>query len=114
MAVFGTKYFVASALLMASSLGAQAPPKPSCDVAEGAKGNAARATLSVNLARETPPGPVASTSLKNAVKLVETADKSDDPIVRAYVVTVKVWATLPAAPSTKLVVVAATDSTAPT
>ncbi len=85
MAVFGNRYFVASALLMASSLGAQAPAKPSCDVAEGAKGNAARATLSVNLARETPPGPVASTSLKNAVKLVETADKSDDPIVRAYV-----------------------------
>ncbi|MEO7456835.1 MAG: hypothetical protein ABIY52_11280, partial [Gemmatimonadaceae bacterium] len=73
MALFGKKVLAAGALMLASStLGAQAAPaKPSCDVGEAAKGNAARATLSVNLARDATPA-VAATNLKNAVKLTET------------------------------------------
>ena len=86
MAVFGRTFYAAGALLLGcSALGAQAPVKPTCDVAESAKGNAARATLSVNVAREAASPAVAATNLKNAVKLVEKVDKGDDPIVNAYV-----------------------------
>jgi tetratricopeptide (TPR) repeat protein len=86
MAVFAKRLYAAGALLLgASALGAQAPAKATCDVAESAKGNAARATLSVNVAREASTPAVAATNLKNAVKLVEKVDKGDDPVVNAYV-----------------------------
>ena len=54
MALFARKYFAAAAMLAVSSVaGAQAAPaKPACDIGENATGNAARATLSLNLARE--------------------------------------------------------------
>ena len=54
MALFAKKYLARRRTLLASSVaGAQAAPaKPTCDVGESATGNAARATLSVNLARE--------------------------------------------------------------
>ena len=86
MALFGKKCLAVGALLLASfALGAQAPAKPTCDVGESAKGNAARATLSVNLAREAATPVVASTNLRNAVKLVDHVEKGDDPVVNAYV-----------------------------
>ncbi len=88
MALFGKKVLAAGALMLASStLGAQAAPaaKPSCDVGETAKGNAARATLSVNLAREASSPAVAATNLKNAVKLTDHVEKGDDPVTNAYV-----------------------------
>ncbi|MES2176474.1 MAG: FxLYD domain-containing protein [Gemmatimonadota bacterium] len=85
MALHGTKYLAAASLFVSAALGAQAAPaKPSCDVGESAKGNAARATLSVNLAREAASPAVAASNLKNAVKLVETTEKGDDPVVNAY------------------------------
>ena len=51
MALFSTKHLaLALPLLVTSVAGAQATPaKPACDVGESATGNAARATLSVNL-----------------------------------------------------------------
>ncbi|MEP6729585.1 MAG: FxLYD domain-containing protein [bacterium] len=87
MALLVRTRLAAGALLFSSSvLGAQAAPaKPTCDVGESAKGNAARATLSVNLARESNSPAVASTNLKNAVKLVEKVDKGDDAVTNAYV-----------------------------
>lgn len=87
MAVLGTKYLAVGALLLASSVvGAQAAPaKPTCDVGETAKGNAARATLNVNLAREATTPAVAMTNLKSAVKLTDHLEKGDDPVVNAYV-----------------------------
>ena len=88
MALFGMKASLSAAafLLTASVAHAQAaaPAKPVCDVAESAKGNAARATLSVSLARDATPA-VATTNLKNAVKLLEKPDKADDPLGDAYV-----------------------------
>ena len=88
MALFGMKASLSAALLLASASIAQAqaaaPAKPVCDVAESAKGNAARATLSVSLARDATPA-VATTNLKNAVKLLEKPDKGDDPLGDAYV-----------------------------
>jgi len=86
MALLATKYLAAGALLLtASVVGAQAPAKPACDVGETAKGNAARATLSVNLARDAASPAVASTNLKNAVKLVDHIEKGDDAVTNAYV-----------------------------
>jgi tetratricopeptide (TPR) repeat protein len=87
MALLAKKCLGAGALLLFSSvLGAQAAPaKPSCDVSESAKGNAARATLSVSLAKDAASPAVAATNLKNAVKLVDHVDKGDDPITNAYV-----------------------------
>ena len=87
MALLATKYLAAGAMLLtASVLSAQAAPaKPACDVGETAKGNAARATLSVNLARDAASPAVASTNLKNAVKLVDHLEKGDDPVTNAYV-----------------------------
>jgi tetratricopeptide (TPR) repeat protein len=87
MALFAKKWVAAGAFFLSTSvLGAQAAPaKPTCDVGESAKGNAARATLSVNLAREAASPAVASTNLKNAVKLVDHVEKGDDPVTNAYV-----------------------------
>lgn len=88
MAVLGKQFLAVGALLLASSvLGAQtpAPAKPTCDVGETAKGNAARATLNVNLAREATVPAVAMTNLKSAVKLTDHIEKGDDPVVNAYV-----------------------------
>ena len=99
MALFATKYLAAGAMLLASTVaGAQAAPaKPACDIAENATGNAARATLSVNLARDSKVPAVAVTNLKNAVKLLETTDKNDNPVVNAYVLgtAISVWASQP-------------------
>ena len=99
MALFATKYLAVGALLLASSVvGAQAAPaKPACDVGETATGNAARATLSVNLAREATAPAVAATNLKNAVKLLETTDKNDNAVVNAYVLgtAISLWANQP-------------------
>ena len=99
MALFATKYLTVGAILLASSgAGAQAAPaKPACDIAETASGNAARATLSVNLAREAGTPAVAANHLKNAVKLLENTDKTDNPVVNAYVLgtAVSVWANQP-------------------
>ena len=77
MALFATKYLAAFAMLAVSSVadGQAAPAKPACDIGENATGNAARATLSVNLAREAASPAVAATNLKNVVKLLETTDK---------------------------------------
>lgn len=84
MAVFG-KAISAAALLVASTsvLGAQAPASK-CDVTDALKGNAARASLGVNLAREAGATPLATTNLKNAVKLLESPEKGEDPVGRAY------------------------------
>ena len=99
MPLFATKYLAAGAMLLASTVaGAQAAPaKPACDIAENASGNAARATLSVNLARDSKVPAVAVTNLKNAVKLLETTDKNDNPVVNAYVLgtALSVWASQP-------------------
>ncbi len=99
MAFFSTKYLALGATLLASSVaGAQAAPaKPACDVGETATGNAARATLSVNLAREATSPIVAGTNLKNAVKLLETAAPGDNAITNAYVLgeALSLWANQP-------------------
>ena len=101
MALFGRYILAAGALTLASStLGAQAgaaAAKPSCDVGESAKGNAARATLSVNLAREAASPAVAATNLKNAVKLTDHLEKGDDPVTNAYVLgtALSLWANQP-------------------
>ncbi|MBA3671087.1 MAG: hypothetical protein H0W68_03560 [Gemmatimonadaceae bacterium] len=92
MALFG-RYLAASALLLAApALDAQTPAPattaaktPTCDVSDKAKGATARATLSVDLARQAGPGPVAMNNLKTAVKLLETSEKGEDAVARAYV-----------------------------
>ncbi|MEP6621705.1 MAG: FxLYD domain-containing protein [bacterium] len=99
MAMFGKMYVAVGALCLASSIiGAQAAPaKAACDVEEAAKGNAARATLMVGLARNAAVPSVAATNLKQAVKLLETLDKGDDPVVDAYVLgeAISLWAGQP-------------------
>jgi tetratricopeptide (TPR) repeat protein len=88
MALFGKKFLAAGALILASSAAdaqTTAAAGPACDVGESAKGNAARATLSVNLARDAASPAVAATNLKNAVKLVDHVEKGDDPVTNAYV-----------------------------
>ena len=87
MALLAKKCLAAGALLFSSSiLGAQATPaKPTCDVSESAKGNAARATLLVNLAKDAASPAVAASNLKGAVKLVEHVEKGDEPVTNAYV-----------------------------
>ena len=99
MAVFGKMSVAAGALCLATSLlGAQAAPaKPACDVDAAQKGNAARATLSVNLAREATAPAVAATNLKNAVKLLENVAKDDDPVTDAYTLgtAISLWANQP-------------------
>ena len=99
MALFARKYLAAAAMLAVSSVaGAQAAPaKPACDIGESATGNAARATLSVNLAREAASPAVAATNLKNVVKLLETTDKSDNAVVNAYVLgeAISLWGNQP-------------------
>lgn len=99
MAVFGKMSVAAGALCLATSvLGAQAvPAKPACDVDGSLKGNAARASLSVNLAREAAAPAVAATNLKNAAKLLEKVEKDDDPVADAYVLgsAISLWANQP-------------------
>ncbi|MDQ2666962.1 MAG: FxLYD domain-containing protein [Gemmatimonadota bacterium] len=99
MALFATKYLAFGVTLLVSSIaGAQAAPaKPACDVGESATGNAARATLSVNLAREATSPAVAGTNLKNAVKLLETAAPGDNAVTNAYVMgeALSLWANQP-------------------
>ena len=100
MALFASKYLAAVAMLAVSSVaGAQAAPaKPSCDIGENATGNAARATLSVNLARDPAASPaVAAKNLKDAVKLLENTDKSDNAVVNAYVLgeAISLWGNQP-------------------
>ncbi len=99
MALFARKYLALGVTLLASSIaGAQAAPaKPACDVGETATGNAARATLSVNLAREATSPVVAGTNLKNAVKLLETVSPGDNAVTNAYVMgeAISLWANQP-------------------
>jgi predicted Zn-dependent protease len=99
MALFVKKYLALGVMLLASSVaGAQAAPaKPACDVGETATGNAARATLSVNLAREATSPIVAATNLKNAVKLLETVAPADNAVTNAYVMgeALSLWANQP-------------------
>lgn len=100
MALLASKYLAAGAMVLMSTMAAAqaAPAKPSCDVGESATGNAARATLSVNLAREATVTPaVAATNLRNAVKLLENTDKNDNPTVNAYVLgtAISMWANQP-------------------
>ncbi len=84
MAVFGSRVLTAGfALLTAGSLNAAA--QATCDVGDAAKGNIARATLMVNQARDASTTPLAMTNIKAAVKLLETPEKNDDAVVRAYV-----------------------------
>ncbi|MDB4913581.1 MAG: hypothetical protein JWM95_1225 [Gemmatimonadetes bacterium] len=88
MAVFGKKFLAAAACVaLSASAGAQAAAaaKPACDIGESSTGNAARATLSVNLAREGASSAVRLSNLKNAVKLLEHVDKGDNPVTDAYV-----------------------------
>lgn len=99
MPLFGKTYIAVGALwLVSAAVGAQAvPAKPACDVDAASKGNAARATLSVNLAREAAAPAVAATNLKNAVKLLEKVEKDDDPVTNAYVLgsAISLWANQP-------------------
>ena len=75
MAVFGKTLSAAGALVVAATLGAQAPAsKPACDIGDALKGNTARASLSFDLARNAATGPVATTKLKESVKTIEAAD----------------------------------------
>jgi tetratricopeptide (TPR) repeat protein len=85
MAVLGKTLSATGVLVFAATaLGAQAA-KSACDVTDAAKGNIARASLSFDMARQASPGPAAASNLKSAVKLTETADKTDDPVARAYI-----------------------------
>jgi hypothetical protein len=97
MALFGRRLLPVVALLAGMPALAQAPAKPSCDPAESPKGNAARALLSVNIAREAASPAVAGTNLKNAVKLLEKVDKNDNPVEDAYVLgtALSLWANQP-------------------
>ncbi len=98
MALFGKQSFTIAAVVLGPAiLGAQAPAKPACDVAESAKGTAARATLMVSMAREATTPAVAMTNLKSAVKLVEKTDRGDDATVNAYVLgsALSLWANQP-------------------
>lgn len=85
MAVFG-KHFLASGLLLlaATAAGAQQAAAPACDVGSAAKGNLAKASLTVDLARSAATGPTAESNLRNTVKLVESS-QNEDPVTRSYV-----------------------------
>lgn len=84
MALFGRSLVGAHALLLvASALGAQQAAK--CDVGDALKGNSAKASLSFEVARQASPSPIAATKLREVVKLVESPDKNDDAVGRAYV-----------------------------
>lgn len=87
MSLFSRSFALAGAfLLAATAASAQAPAaKSACDITDAAKGNVARSTLTVDLARQAGPGPIATSNLKNAVKLLETAEKGGDEVSRAYV-----------------------------
>src|SRR5690348_6250656 len=84
MAVFG-KNLLASGLLLiaATAAGAQQTTAPACDVGSSAKGNLGKASLAVDLARQSGPGPTAEAQLKNTVKLVESSP-NEDPVTRAW------------------------------
>jgi tetratricopeptide (TPR) repeat protein len=84
MAVFG-KNLLASGLLLiaATAAGAQQTTAPACDVGSSAKGNLGKASLAVDLARQSGPGPAAEAQLKNTVKLVESSP-NEDPVTRAW------------------------------
>ena len=87
MSLFSRSSALAGAfILAAASASAQAPAtKSACDITDAAKGNVARSTLTVDLARQAGPGPIASSNLKNAVKLLENGEKGGDEVSRAYV-----------------------------
>ena len=87
MSLFSRSVALAGVVVLATaSASAQAPAmKSACDITDAAKGAVARATLTVDLARQTGPGPVASSNLKNAVKLLENGEKGGDDVSRAYV-----------------------------
>jgi tetratricopeptide (TPR) repeat protein len=84
MAVFG-KNLLASGLLLvaATAAGAQQAAAPACDVGSAVKGNLARASLTVDLARQAGVGPQAETQLKNTVKVLESS-QNEDPVARSF------------------------------
>ena len=99
MPLFGHKSLVAVALVAhVSALSAQAPAKPTCDAADASKGNAAKATLFINVARDDQASSaMKAQNLTSVVKLVEKTDKGDDPVVNAYVLgsALSLWASQP-------------------
>ena len=84
MAVFG-KNLLAFGLLLAAATAADAQQAsaPACDVGSNAKGNLAKASLTVDLARQAATGPTAESNLKSTVKLVESSE-NEDPVTRAW------------------------------
>ena len=84
MAVLGKNVLACGLLLVAAAAGAQQPAAgaPACDIGAGAKGNLAKASLTVDLARQAGTGAAAESNLKNTVKVLETA--SEDPVTRSY------------------------------
>jgi hypothetical protein len=88
MDLFGKKFLAAAALVAtAASAGAQAAAtaKPACDIGESSTGNAARATVLVNIARDGASSAVKVTNLKSSIKLLEHPDKGDNLVTDAYV-----------------------------
>ena len=88
MALLGRNLLIGAALAVASDvLGAQAAAKASaCDIGDAMKGNTARAALAFDVARQATGSPIAATNLRNAVKMVESPEKSgDEPVARAYI-----------------------------
>ena len=84
MAVFGKNLFASGLLLVAATAaGAQQTAAPACDVGSAVKGNLARASLTVDLARQAGTGPTAESNLKNTVKVLESS-QNEDPVARSY------------------------------
>ena len=84
MAVFGKNLLAFGLLLVAATAaGAQQPTPPACDVGTAVKGNLARASLTVDLARQAGTGPAAESNLKNTVKVLESS-QSEDPVARSF------------------------------
>jgi predicted Zn-dependent protease len=80
------KHLLAAGLLAvsASALRAQGTEKkPPCDI-DAMKGNLATATLNVDMARQTTGTPVAASKLKSVIKTVESSDKPEEQVTRAY------------------------------
>ncbi len=84
MAVFGKNLLATGLLLVAATAaGAQQAAAPACDVGSAVKGNLARASLTVDLARQAGVGPAAESQLKNTIKVLESS-QNEDPVARSY------------------------------
>ena len=62
-------------LVSATSVAAQQPAAPSCDVGSAAKGSLALASLNVERARAAGTGAAAESNLKSTVKALESAKR---------------------------------------